>query len=471
MVKTDVKLSRQEGKGWKKSIGKHQGRNGKPQYKMWYLGTDKPKAQTLAQFISLEWNQVKRSGAEVWDLETLQRISDYREGLMSPPRQENGSRGESSNVAILSYHQAIDYYCSHVVPKQSCTRQWKRDLIQRVQSLKDALGDVTLKSIGHEELVGIVNYYKKRPPNKNRNNRPISIQYATTLVATAKRLFEWLEDEPGWEMPKRFAKIFSVSKKDFRFTNSDRLSVAEGKQTFQVEELVRLYSNANPDVRDYMILALNCGFTQSEIDSLLAGEVHLDGSLSYIKRIRGKTRDQMAIGKWILWDETVELLRRRVFPKYQFEYKIDEDGTILFKHIHAEAWRKHESSGQEMYDSLVEHKRKSESKILTEEDYVFGGGLIWFNADGQKMDNIACAWWRLLRKTPSVSQYSFKYLRKTGANLIKTLSESEEVAQTYLSHKPTSVSGRHYTNRDYDRLADALSKMRIKLEPMFSQSK
>ena len=142
---------------------------------------------------------------------------------------------------------------------------------------------------------------------------------------------------------------------------------------------------------------------------------------------------------------------------------------IWFKCLSHDQWRRHTRGGEESYQRLLEQKRKFESRILTDTDCIFGA-LVYLNDDGQKTDSVASAWKRLLKKVSSVSQYSFKHLRKTGADMIKRISGSEEVAQTYLSHKPTSVSGKHYTNRDYDRLADALREMRSQLEPMFSKT-
>lgn len=473
MGKNQIKLSWQDNKGWKKSIGKHQGKNGKPQYRMWYLGMDKSIAEDLAEYITLEWKQLKKTGATVWTPEALTRIADYKNAPTGSSAEVNTEAVPTSSIngrpksAIKTYYQAIDYYCSHVVPNQSVTRQWKRDLIQRTETLKGALDDLTLRSIGPEELLKIVNYYKNRPRNKNKRNRPISIRYAHTLIGTAKRLFEWLYENELWEIPRGFSRIFRVEKTDFRLTESDRIRIIAGKKTFSKEELTKLYQNANPQVKGYMTLALNCGFTQSEINSLIRGEVFLDEPMPYIKRIRGKVREQAAIGKWCLWKETVELLKSRIFPKYNFEFKMDEDGTIWFKLVYVEKWRKHSGRGQKMLDQLLKTKRDIESRILTKEDLVFGG-LIWFNSDGQKMDNIACAWWRLLRKTSSVNQYSFKHLRKTGANMISQISGSEEIAQTYLSHTPASVARQSYIDANYERLADALWKMRSELEPVFA---
>ena len=466
-----IKLSWQEGKGWKKSIGKHQGKNGKCQYKMWYLGMDQSIAEDLAEFITVEWKQVRISGGATWTPEALQRISGYKKDLTAASNNKEQRSTQSPGRRILTYCQAIDYYCNEFIPQQSFSEQWKRDLTQRTQSLKDAMEDVTLKSIGHEELVGLVNYYKKRPPNKNRRNRPISIKYAGDLISTAKRLFEWLDDTERWNSPKRFDRIFRVSQKSFRLTNSDHLKAVEGKRVFSVEELARLYRNANFQVREYMIMALNCGFTQSEIDSLLRGEVHLDESPPYIKRVRRKPNDLTVVGRWELWHETAVLLERRKARKYQFEYRIDDDGIIWFKHIEAEEWRKYGSYGRENYNYLQETKRKADSRVLTDKDCVFVESLVYFNQAGQKSDNAASAWWRLLNKTPSVRRYSFKSLRKTGADMILKITGSPEIVQTYLSHKPTTVAGRHYTNRDYDRLAEELRKMRIELEPMFLAGK
>lgn len=477
MVEKDIKLSWQEGKGWKKSIGKYKGEDGQERYKMWYLGLDKSKAQVLAQYIILEWKQLKASGESLWTDEALRRVQNYKKSLYASPIPELTSKPKAKREAkvppadatafdspIMSFHQAIDYYSQRIIPTLSIEQQWKRDLKQRMEALKDALGNLPLPGIGFDELTSIVNHYKNRPPNKNRKNRPISIDYASALIKTAKRLFEWLDDTERWEMPKRFDKIFRISRNNFRLTKTEKIKAVKGKPIFTVDELARLYQNVNDQVREWMTLSLNCGFTQSEIDSLLVGEVRLEESPPYIMRLRGKTQE--VVGKWVLWDETAKILEERLFPKYRWEYKIDSDGLIYFRSINQEKWREHSSVGEESYQRLLKKVEEFENKPMKDTDYVFGS-LIWFNDDGIKIDNVASAWFRLLRKTPSVRQFSFKSLRKTGADMIEKITGSEKMAAVYLSHKPKTVTGKHYTDPDFDRLAEALAKLRIQLEPMF----
>jgi len=119
----EIRLSWQKGKGWKKSIGKHRGKDGQPRYKMWWLGSrksDKTKAQALARFITLEWKQIKANGGEVWTADAEERIKTYRQSLYEPNKtqQDKVKRGAESDtvrdIPVISFHQAINYYCNNL---------------------------------------------------------------------------------------------------------------------------------------------------------------------------------------------------------------------------------------------------------------------------------------------------------------------------------------------------------------------
>ena len=62
--------------------------------------------------------------------------------------------------------------------------------------------------------------------------------------------------------------------------------------------------------------------------------------------------------------------------------------------------------------------------------------------------------------------YSFKSLRKTGADIIQKLA-GVEIAQVYLCHTPKTMAEKNYTNPHFDKLAAALDYMREQLQPMF----
>ena len=106
---------------------------------------------------------------------------------------------------------------------------------------------------------------------------------------------------------------------------------------------------------------------------------------------------------------------------------------------------------------------------LPRSNYVFGKPLVYFNKSKNKIDLVYAAWENLLNNKDvknKVQPLSFKYLRKTGADLIKEIAGSE-IAQLYLSHSKTTIADKHYINPDFPKLFDALQKMRKRLSLMF----
>jgi len=97
-----------------------------------------------------------------------------------------------------------------------------------------------------------------------------------------------------------------------------------------------------------------------------------------------------------------------------------------------------------------------------------GRPLVYYTAEkGAKVDLIAKAWDALLEKCPTVHHLSFKYLRKTGSDMVRSLSDLE-TSQAFLAHSGQSVAERHYNNRDFARLNKAMLAMFKALEPMFN---
>ena len=469
-----ITLSEQKGKGFRKSVGFTM-KKGKRKQRKWWLGKDRQKAEALALRIQSEWRTIKQAGGDVWTDEGEQRINELKASLYGAKLKSTATAGGPSENAAenappipepITFHQAIEYYCLKIIPELHVSEQWKRDLANRMRYLKDALTDLALVEIGPEELTKLVNYYKSRPRNK-QNKRVISVDYAKTLIKTAKRLFEWLDETERWNICRTFNRIFKISATDFKLTNKERVNVDAGKPIFTIKELTQLYSTANSDIRGYMTLSLNCGFTQSEINSLLVGECHLDDKKPYIARTRQKVGNT-TLGKWRLWDETVSMIRQRISPVYQFEY-MKEGGVVYYRWIGHDKWVKHSCQWPGAYEDLMKQKRDFAKRKVEKTDYVYHS-LVHLNEDGIKTDAIASAWWRLLKKCPKVSQYSFKSLRKTGADLIKEVSGLEEVVMAYLCHSPRSVAGRHYIDPDYERLGEALLDVREKLKPVFDVS-
>jgi len=112
MAKTKkIKLSHQEGKGFKKSVGKHVGRGGELKPKTFWLGEYEEPARKLAQFIVDEWKGQKAKGIDRWTDDAIQRIETFKAGKMEEgaerqptPSTKVSGKGEKTT------HQAIDLF-------------------------------------------------------------------------------------------------------------------------------------------------------------------------------------------------------------------------------------------------------------------------------------------------------------------------------------------------------------------------
>jgi hypothetical protein len=448
---------------------------GKKVQKFWALGSDKQKAEIIILKAMGEWANLKALGSSVWTSDALDIVNNLKSSLYENgkkngiPRIDQALKPKSENKKTISkpltYHQSIDYYCQEIIPTLNISDQWKRDLAYRLSSTKDALDDLPLNSIEPEHLMQIVNYYKNRPQNK-KTVKPISVDTATHYIRAAKRLFDYLDTIEVWEMPKRFEDIFSVNNSDFTPTQSERLKSRKGIQTFTLGELSILYKNASFQLQEWMVTSLNIGATQKELSDLMRGECFLESVPPYVEKVRAKTsRSGEIIGKWILWKETADILRKKLANEYPWEYK-KEKGVYYCKSKNSEKWKVYDLQDERIYQQNIKTVQETENRPKKDTDSVFGS-IVYLNANGIKIDHIKCSWFRALEKcNGKVRKLSFKYLRKTGAKMISDIA-GKEIGKVYLAHSKKEMIDRHYVPEDYSKLADALKTMREKLQPLF----
>ncbi len=219
--------------------------------------------------------------------------------------------------------------------------------------------------------------------------------------------------------PRRIDKIFRL-RRNVLMTPSEQRAAANGKAVFTPAELRTLYAHANEQQRLYLLLGLNCAFTQKDIATLAADDLVL-GVAPVIDRIRHKTRGAAIRGRWGLWQETANLLKARMAttPK-------NPDGLALLT-----------SEGRPVVD------------------------------DANDSDSVALTWARLFKSLdrrrlagediPPVRRLPFKTLRKTASDTILRLSGSEAVQQLMLAHSSGSIARKHYTGEtDFTPLVEPL---------------
>lgn len=443
-------LSKHPSKGYRISIGK------KPDgsYRSFWLGQNRALAEYHADVLRGQFSQMKTEGREIWtekdeavvrryvdkyklDMLTLRQrhaadlkqIDDQRAaaqqkwqklGLDEPEPQTQPTEQAEQQIKTLS--QAIAAYTAHLerkVPHQlsrgNCNRQ-----IASLKCLSEVLPDATpMASIGQEELEELVAHFTARP-KREKTGEKMAVDTVITTLKHARAFFDWMDGE-RWLAPRRMDKIFRI-RRNILMTPAEQREEANGKAIYTLEELKTLYAHANEQQRLYMVLALNCAFTQKDLATLAFADVQLDAQPPVIDRIRSKTRATGVRGHWELWPETVKLLTKRISQ------------TPKTKTQNPDQWA-----------------------MLTED----GKPLV---NDASDTDSVALTWRRLLKainkEKAEVRELPFKTLRKTASDMILNLSGSEAIQQLMLAHARRTIAGKHYTGEtNFAPLSEPLQKL------------
>ncbi len=204
----------------------------------------------------------------------------------------------------------------------------------------------------------------------------------------------------------------------------DRIKVVQDKETkiavevYTKEELATLWSHATLAERQLLLLALNCGFSISEIGTLDWSMIHGD----YIKRIRPKTK---VYGEFQLWDITKR--------------------------------------------ALGEPKKKG--LVFTTAN---GVGLLEPTKTNRRGAKIPNTWYRLLRRVQkfhsTFKSLGFHHLRKTSGDLMRRFSDGETMAVHLCHGKPvkTDALAGLYSNPVFPRVFEAQQRVYAYLADIFT---
>lgn len=265
--------------------------------------------------------------------------------------------------------------------------------------------------VGEKDLQQAVLFWASRPirlmgNHKRTEQTRISCFYARDVIASIKMLFVWADETERWNKPRRFDKLFRVK------MPRPRIEAA----SFTLDELTKLYAACRCNRhRLWLMLGLNCGLDRTGLATLEWSMVKgLDTDKPYVERLRHKTG---VYSRHSLWMETAELLR-----------SVEPDDRKGFVCLTAQG------------EPLIEDNR----------------------------DAIKMGWRHLLNRCKNVSQLSYGKLRKTGAWMIK-VAGGLEASEMYLAHTEMGMN-KHYANRNWSKLDDALAVMRTQLLPMLADA-
>ena len=361
---------------------------------------------------------------------TASRVGRLRQELAEAERLPASGR---------TLHQALDAYCEHVKRTrlapggQGNLSQNGVTILTYVKLLKQRHDDIHLDGFGVTEIEAMLTFWRNRPMSKK--GKPIAVDTAKDMIKRVRSFVKWLNKERSFRWSKPAGLEWeAVRVERTHEEKSARLSAAQ-VDTYTIEELVTLYEYANPWERLLTLLALNCGFGQAEVVTLLTSEIrlrrrhdHYRREGSFIKRLRNKTD---VYGEWSLWDATVAGV----------EWQLARRG-----------------------------RTEQQALLLTET----GRPLSTPTKGNNRNSKIPRAWVRLLERIrkdkPEFRALSFNKLRKTAGDLVKRFSDGETAA-VFLTHgQPVKTDGLLdlYTNRHFDKVFAVLDRVAEYLAPMFA---
>ena len=470
------------------------GRRADGQQPRFYLGTDRDAAQERKARLEQLWESILGSRADpipMWDSDTLAFADAIRNGqaaYLVPPRTgyqetptdyferlqhlnrtyrgiaflpempqfveagrqqkerslkrfENIARQKAQELGVPAFptttvtlHAALDAYAAEVrrtfiEPGTDKTTAHGHVFARVIARLKDSHPDDLLDDahFTYQVIAEMCNYWKRRPARKG-TSKPISPDTVTASVKALSRFVRWVPKHYPWRKPEEWQDALKITKAQL-LTKDEKAARGSSRQvkTYTLDELKIIYRYAPKYQRALMLLCLGCAFGAGELATLRLSEIHGD----YIKRIRVKTG---VWGEFWMWPETKDLV----------------------------AWlrERHKEIGADT-DLLVIRRT--------------GQPLVRLTPNGNTSNSAANLWnaltERIRKDHPAFRRLSFNKLRKTGANIVRKLSDGETAGILLCHGKPVASDDQAeaYTDRPFHKVFAAQAKAREFLQPMFDQ--
>ncbi|MEO8165425.1 MAG: hypothetical protein ABI619_08510, partial [Betaproteobacteria bacterium] len=249
----------------------------------------------------------------------------------------------------------------------------------------------------------------------------------------------WCEEIGVYSTPGYLLKLSKV--KSPRIDPETIGNNGNSNPTFSVAEIQELWGLATERMRLFLLLGLNCGFTQIDISTLHRN--HFDRKTNVIDRLRNKTKHHIHPTRQVfnLWPETNALLLKNANTSSELILRTESGNELLTRRINDDGSVTEIDSIRLAFDRLrtqwfkqqifSEHPELAERCSSTAETE-------------QKNDRLSM----LLRKKRRADNRGFKVLRKSAANELEHKAEYKDLVSLFLAHSETATK-KFYTNPDY----------------------
>ena len=392
--------------------------------------------------------------------ETLADITNQEIQNTAHRLQAESARLLAEPLCNQQLHHAIEDY------KKSCLQEhvdndgesteWAKTRVRQIEFVRRNTQNLDLTQVGEKSLVQIIDIIRGRPFTL-RTGKHCSKRFAASCLKEFRVFLKWLDKSKSyfWVWPARYeytpGRVSDVATEISGSQPAKRLI-----ETNTIPELTELYCEAEPIQRLYMLLGLNCGLIAAEQTDLRNNEIYLgtrhpDSNAleipegregDWIVRFRGKTK---VYGTWSLWPETITAIRWWMVERDRIKQAI----CLGLK------------------EKAEEFERATEGRFLITQK----GKPV--STKTRRTGRLPNSWNslldRIVTQNQSFNRLSIKYLRKTGASLVRKVSNGE-LASIYLAHgKPHGGDSdlEAYANRPFEQLFDALDLVHQRLQPLW----
>jgi integrase len=339
-----------------------------------------------------------------------------------------------------SLHEALDLFVEsdikgqNVMPGTKELTQYGVKRIDRVKQLKSHSEDVPLMQLQLEECKAIVNHWRGKPLTV-KTKTPMKKATVDTILGELGRFFVWLDSYArfGWRKPRGFDSI------RWNVPEDDKQKVPVHKKTYSADELKIIGGHLDQMGKLALALGLNCAMGAAELGRLTESDFLFEYKHEFTEKLcfESTAKDSFCrflrpkskiFGEWILWPETVRLVR------YGIERAKQIGTDLLFVGEDGQSWYKVTAPNPQ---------------------YVF-----------------ANMWTSIIEKLPDMPKYPFGSLRDTLPDRFRqTKGVGDEIASICLAHGKKMAKDKLidcYGNRPFGRLHDAIRAARAIYRPMLS---
>jgi len=304
--------------------------------------------------------------------------------------------------------------------KRSQAEAGERSL-DRADALRVHLNDHLARWIGESTPVSdlgeatIRQYYEHVLGSAKKGT--ISRYYARDLFASFRQFVRWLAHQRLIAMP------LNVNSREFSF----KLRVKP--RTFPDNEVTLLLKEASERTRLYLLLMLNCGFTQIDIAELGKTRVNLKNRKITHKRFKTEDQPNVPTVTYPLWPETCELLRHHLNDREDITNRHGESLALVSQEGKPLLVKKYDSKGRLKKTDAI---RSAYSRVVTK-----------------------------LRNREIAISGTLKHFRKTASTKLEEHATYGRYVVHFLGQSPETLAGKHYVTPSQKQFDEAIAWLRI----------